>query len=302
MRTFDKKLRRMATEEPSELPASAKERIASLLVSLPEWEVPEKHVPSSFRQNVSRAAMAVACTAVTALVILPNISPAYAQTMERIPVLGELVRVVTIRNYFYEDDHRELNVEVPEIREENDGAAAVNRDIDAWTSELVAGFYDELEISGGNGYGSIYVDYETVTDTERWFTLKLSVYETAASSNSYFRYYHIDKATGEEVHLDDLFADEKYSDILAEEIRSQMREQMEADEAVVYWLDDPDPEFSFTSAALEGEHNFYFTENGELVIPFDKYEVAPGYMGSPSFVIPASVTDDLWAKAFTDIP
>ena len=35
--------------------------------------------------------------------------------------------------------------------------------------------------------------------------------------------------------------------------------------------------------------NFYFNEAGELVIAFDEYEIAPGYMGCPEFVIPKSV-------------
>ena len=36
--------------------------------------------------------------------------------------------------------------------------------------------------------------------------------------------------------------------------------------------------------------NFYFNEKDELVIAFDEYEVAPGSMGAPEFVIPQEVT------------
>ena len=39
--------------------------------------------------------------------------------------------------------------------------------------------------------------------------------------------------------------------------------------------------------------DFYFNESGELVIAFDEYEVAPGYMGAPEFVIPQKVTAGL---------
>ena len=33
------------------------------------------------------------------------------------------------------------------------------------------------------------------------------------------------------------------------------------------------------SDQITGDESFYFNENGELVIVFDEYTVAPGYMG-----------------------
>ncbi|MDL0295177.1 RsiV family protein [Clostridioides difficile] len=39
--------------------------------------------------------------------------------------------------------------------------------------------------------------------------------------------------------------------------------------------------------------DFYFNKNEDLVICFDEYEVAPGYMGAVEFVIPYKVIKDL---------
>ena len=36
----------------------------------------------------------------------------------------------------------------------------------------------------------------------------------------------------------------------------------------------------------------YFDDKGDLVIVFEKYDVAPGYMGCPEFVIPREVYQD----------
>lgn len=41
---------------------------------------------------------------------------------------------------------------------------------------------------------------------------------------------------------------------------------------------------------ITGDESFYFNENGEIVIVFDEYEVAPGYMGAVEFTIPKDVT------------
>ena len=41
------------------------------------------------------------------------------------------------------------------------------------------------------------------------------------------------------------------------------------------------------------DHNFYFNDIGDIVIVFDKYEVAPGFMGTPEFAVNMSVISDV---------
>ena len=41
------------------------------------------------------------------------------------------------------------------------------------------------------------------------------------------------------------------------------------------------------------EQKFYINENYKLVIVFDKYEVAPGYMGVVEFEIPTNIISSL---------
>ena len=53
----------------------------------------------------------------------------YAQALEKIPVIGSILRVVTIRNYFYSDDYHQMDIDVPKI-EGNESSAAdyINKD------------------------------------------------------------------------------------------------------------------------------------------------------------------------------
>jgi len=44
---------------------------------------------------------------------------------------------------------------------------------------------------------------------------------------------------------------------------------------------------------ISPNQNFYITEEGKLVISFDKYEVGPGYMGIQEFEIPTEVIADI---------
>ena len=225
---------------------------------------------------------------------------AYAQTLEQIPVLGDIIHVVTIRNYFYSDERHEMDIDVPKVEGE-DGSAAdyINKDINELTSALVKQFYNNLEIVGNNGYGSIYVDYETVTNTDRWFTLKLSVSETAGSGNTYFKYYHIDKRNGKIIKLGDLFNTNDFSDILTAEIKKQMKQIMKEDPDAAFWVGGPEIGIDFT--AVDAGHNFYWNERGDLVIVFDKYEAAPGSMGTPEFAVSKEVIKDILKPEYMDI-
>ncbi|WP_236124819.1 RsiV family protein [Clostridioides sp. ES-S-0054-01] len=45
--------------------------------------------------------------------------------------------------------------------------------------------------------------------------------------------------------------------------------------------------------SIDKYQDFYFNKNGNLVISFDEYEVASGYMGAVEFVIPNKVIENL---------
>lgn len=171
------------------------------------------------------------------------------------------------------------------------GMQEVNQDMEATVEELIRQFEDTLS---EEGYHGLHVSQEVVTDNAQYYTVKLSVLETEASGYEHNKFYTLDKFTKDVVTLADLFAeDSDYISVISENIKTQMLQQMAADEEVTYFLDDDDmPELNFQ--AITDKTNFYFNEKGKLVIAFDEYEVAPGYMGAPEFVIPDEVTERLY--------
>ena len=295
MNDFDKFLKSRISEEKTEIPDSVKERIEQTLSDLPEKKSVFKPV-----RVFPRIAAAAVFSVFIMFFLLPNVSVTYARALEQIPVLGDIVRVVTIRNYIYEDDRHEMDIKVPQIEsEESEAVDYINKDASELTTALVNQFYKDIELDGNNGYGSIHVDYEVITNTERWFTLKLSVSETAASSNTYLKFYHIDKKQGKIVELGDLFNTDKFSDILVAEIKKQMAEQIANNENISYWINNSGIGEEF--ASVSADHNFYWDKNGKLVIVFDKYEVGPGSMGTPEFVIDKGVISDILKPEYKEI-
>ena len=127
------------------------------------------------------------------------------------------------------------------------------------------------------------VDSEVLTDDERWFSLGLVLYQGAGSGYERHRHYTIDKTTGKRAVLSDFYG-EDYVQTISEEVKKQMKERMEADENVVYWLENEDiPEWNFQ--VIAEDQDFYVNSSGQVVICFDEYEVAPGYMGCVEFVM-----------------
>lgn len=295
MNDFDKYIKSEVAKEQTDIPDSVKNRIEQTLVDLPEKKPVKKQI-----RILPRIAASAACFVFIILFLLPNVSVTYAQALEQLPVIGDLVRVVTIRNYYYDDNHWKMDINIPQIESEDSKSVDyINKNVSELTTALINRFYEDLEINGNKGYGSLNVDYEVVTNTDSWFTLKLTVCQTAASSNTYFKFYHIDKNQGKIVELGDLFNTDKFSDSLVAEIKKQMQEQMANDENISYWINTSGIGEEF--ATVSANHNFYWNENGDLVIIFDKYEVGPGSMGTPEFVIDKGVIRDLLKSEFKDV-
>ena len=279
MRDFDKYLRNRASQEKRTMPESVQNNIEKTLSKLPESNSTRTH-----SRMFPRFVAAAACFLILALFILPNISSVYAKALEKVPIIGEIVQVFTIRNYHYSDERHEMNVNVPKVDIPNHTVEnMINNDIEQWVEKLTGQFYKDLKNNGNSGHSSIKSDYEIVTNTKQWFTLKFSITETMASSNRQLKYYHIDKSSGEIVQFGDLFQTKEYSDAIAKIIRKQMIQQMNADPSLSYWM--KGSSFGKDFSSVGDNQNFYWKSNGNLVVIFDEYEVGPGYMGTPSFVI-----------------
>ena len=240
----------------------------------------------------------LAAAAVAAFVVLPNTSAGVAQAMANIPLLGNLVQVVTFRNYEYADERHTAEIEIPEVvvddtntekvsENSKENLQSASKEINAEIRGIADKFVKEFEegLKNEEGYHDVVVDSEIIETTEEYFTIKLMCFEAQASGVEWNYYYTIDLHSGERVELKDLFADgADYKEVISENIKEQMDAQMAADENVMYFLEDEMDEFNFKS--ITDETAFYLNADGEIVISFNEGDVAPMYMGVVTFTIP----------------
>ncbi|RGY97638.1 DUF3298 and DUF4163 domain-containing protein [Clostridium sp. AM58-1XD] len=232
-----------------------------------------------------------AAAAVLAITVLTNVNPTIAQAMERIPVIGSISKVVTFRTYEDKTNNFEAKIDVPKVEGENNTDLEANKSIQEYADQLIAMYEADLKASEGKGNYALESVYDVVSDNNKYLSLRIRTTLIMASGTEFVKVFTIDKETGNVVTLKELLAGrENALEKIGENIKEQMREQMKADETVSYFLDTEMPELDFKG--LTGDESYYFNKDGKMVITFDEYQVAPGYMGAVEFTIPESVTGE----------
>lgn len=229
-----------------------------------------------------------------------NVSPAMAKTLSEIPVVGSVVKVLTWTKYEVTEDNYDANIKVPSIEnlDNQDLANTLNEKYRAEGKALYDQFIAEVGDLKANGGGHLGVDsgFEIKTDNEQILSIGRYVVNTVASSSTVMEYDTIDKENEILITLPMLFKDQQYIKTISENIKEQMRAQIaKSNQEKVYWvkgagLADEDLMEEFTT--IKPDQSFYISDQGKLVISFDKYEVAPGYMGVVEFEIPTDVLQE----------
>ena len=287
--------RLLSMKEDYQKPQMSDEQFEKLYRTMKEAKISER------KERTKQRTIKVAATAaalVGAFVILPNTSATIAHAMEQIPIVGQLVEAVTIREYEYDSDRFKADIDVTEIKVENQAEDSkvqenldrtteeINVEIQKITDELIAQF--EADLKQKEGYQDMVVKSEVLNTTPDYFTLKLMCYWGAGSGYQWNYYYTIDLNTGERLELKDIFVDgADYITPISENIKAQMQAQMDADEMVHYWLNDEIEDLNFK--AITDDTSFYLNERGNVVIGFNEGDVAPMYMGCVEFEIPSEI-------------
>lgn len=235
--------------------------------------------------------------AVLTITILANANPAISYAMEKIPIIGNITKVVTFRTYSDQTKDFQANIEVPQIEADGnenikDAVTQVNKSVEEYTDELIAQYEGDMKASNGEGNYVMDTSYKVINDTDNILTLRIDTVVAMGGSNSFSKFYHINKKTGNVFELKDVFKESSdYVTLISDNIKEQMADQMAKDENLTYFYNMEEVE-EWNFEAIKPDQNFYFNTKGEVVIVFDKYEVAPGYMGEVEFTIPGEITND----------
>lgn len=273
------------------IPAELNDRIEKALREGKKMINKKKHIN---RILTAAASLVVVFSAFT---VGLNSNEAFAKTMSEVPVLGNIVRVLTFREYKFNKDGFDANIETPKIEglENQELQNSLNEKYYTENKELYEQFVNDMEEIKAAGGGHLGVDsgYVIKTDTDKILSVGRYYVNTVGSSSTTFKYDTIDKENEILITLNSLFKDDSYIDIISRNIKEQMVEQAKEDENKTYWVEGVNMDMPDTFEKIREDQNFYITADNKLVISFDKYEVAPGYMGVVEFEIPTEILNDI---------
>ena len=293
------------TYEQIEIPGELQETVNRAVRSVDKKKSAARYRKRRMMRTVRNIGVAAAAV-LLCMTVGVNTNEVLAKELGQLPVIGSLVRVLTITSYHEEDGDHDITVNVPEIEVEETQTAgmsdadieeAVNAQIQeivdshiAQAKEKFAEYKEAFFATGGTEeeWGGrtmdIDVDYEVKYQEGSVLSLELSTFEGWVSAQELRYYYNIDVAQNRELTLKDLLGGD-YVNIANESIRQQMKERAAADENLVYWG------VTETESGIDGfvsvdeDTDFYISADGNPVVCFGEYEIAPGFMGIQEFEI-----------------
>lgn len=246
----------------------------------------KESIKKARKKNISNKKI-IGSAAVVAIILGINVSPVFADAVSDIPIVGRIVKLVTVKNYTLNKNNVEADIKVPAIEglgnkqlEEN-----INKELIENGKKLYEDLVEELP-SLSNQMKYIGGDYKIEADNDRFLSIETSKEEIQASSYSTKKHYTIDKDKQIVLTLPMLFKDNNYIEEISDDIKTQMINNMREDNNLIYFLkSDQNEKSTDYFDKIKEDQDFYINNDGNLVVCFNKYEVAPGYMGNLEFTI-----------------
>lgn len=280
--------RRLHQQTP--VPQALESRVQSALAQV---RYADDAASANRRTGWGRAVTYVAAGMCAMFVLLLNVSAPFAFALQDVPVLGDVARVFTFRSYEEQTDAYALKVNIPAI--ENSGNSTFEDRINLEIRQKIQDVVAQSE-QRARAYQQAYLD--TGGDPDEMFRMEINVdYAIKCSSGSVLSFvitsseaqgyyfseqftYNIDLQTGQDITLAQLFGPQ-YKDVINQSVCEQIAERMQENEDFHYFIGPDDEGFQ----GIADDQSFYINDRQNVVIVFEKYAIAPGFMGIQEFEI-----------------
>lgn len=237
---------------------------------------------------------ATAAVFAVSFIALLNVSSTVAHAAYQIPVIGDLCRIVTFREYHFEDDIKYIDAKIPQI--ENTGKSDLEKRVNleiqkkindciTENEEVAKDYYEAFIETGGKPEDfipvGITVDYDIKCVNEKYASFVISQYETAFNAYNHEIYYNLDLESGKVFTLKDCYGND-YKQIVAESIENTIAGWSDEQKEMM-WND-----ISIIDLISE-DTDFYINQENQIVVVFARYEAAYGAAGTLEFTIRSAV-------------
>ncbi|MFY9198409.1 MAG: DUF3298 domain-containing protein [Acutalibacteraceae bacterium] len=240
--------------------------------------------------TISKTITSVAAVFCIVFVTMLNTSKMFATAINNVPFLGRICRVFTFQEYNIEDKTKTIKVRMPQI--ENAGNTKLEKRINMEISKIIneevknskiraEEYFEAFVTIGGREEDFIPIevefDYEIKSSNDKYVSFLITKFETLASAYQEQYFYNIDLENGRILTLKDCFGPD-YKNIVTHEVNkgiSNLDKDMN-----FYLFKDVDIKDLITTDSA-----FYINEDNEIIVVFNKYEIAAGAAGMFEFPV-----------------
>lgn len=274
-----------------ETPQFEKENLTNIKNKFKEKTMKKNNKSNKKNKLLIRTLATAACISLV-FVGMVNTNKTLAANLLDVPIIGNIVSLVTIDKMTLNDKYREINIKIPSI--EGLEIADAEKKINSILRERAIAVYDKAfdnseiirEESEKAGFLTsipeiVSQSYTLLKNDDDLLSFKVVTTEIKASGYETAYFYNVDIKNSKLLSINDLFKQNyDYISVINNEILAQMKEKNEKEEASFFI-----EEFN----TVDESTNFYINENSKLVVAFNEYEIAAGYMGMPEFIIETSI-------------
>lgn len=292
------------TYESIPVPEKLNELVAQTIASQNKEEIRMRYENTELTKKTTfrpvwKGCMAAAAAFLVAGTIGLNTSPAFAEEISKVPVIGQLAQVLTFRSFHGTEGDVVLNVNVPVVKgaDGKELPAVVNAQIQQITSNYekqakaeMAEYKEDFFATGGTEAEwadrtmDLFINYDVKYFQNNILSLEVTTAKSWVSADEERSYYNIDLEKDEPLTLEGLLGKD-YVAICNQSIVKQINTRIASDEnAMFFGFGDNTDDFGGFET-IDTNTPFYLNADGEVVISFPEYSIAPGYMGIQEFII-----------------
>lgn len=160
----------------------------------------------------------------------------------------------------------------------------INTMIDHYVKTTLTQQTKKLKETQPNQHTELGISVSNYFNSNNITSFSLDFLQIMASSYEAKQYHTIDLKNGKEITIDNWLGKD-YKKIIKAEVIKQVKQQNQQNGMEIYFMD------KVNNLNINQNQSYYINQSGQVVVTFPKYEIAPGYVGLPEFIMPYNVKE-----------
>lgn len=210
------------------------------------------------------------------LLFLLIIAPLFINTVN---ACENNAKLILLEEKHYETNGTIVTVKFPQIINVDD---KIKADINNLILKTIDTYLDEIKEFDKNPSTAhkliVEIDFENYYSDDDIFSFSINSSQILADSHLQKKFFTINPTTGEIYNVEH-FLGSDYQNIILTTVKKQIAENTKNNPNLIYF----DEEVNNLKISID--QPFYINKDNQVVVVFDQFQIAPGYMSLPSFIV-----------------